>query len=345
MNFRAMIKEKLTQIIQGLTVDVSTNVEEWQSVLNQCKVVPSTCYLLSSTQYYVAYYLKNNAINFSLVLHLDKQAVGIMPLMIHQNERFKWVLSSNGVEIVEPIFIPTLAPKVKKRLESQLARVIFALSSVLSIVRCQFVNMEYDRVTSWYLMWANKASEVFSTHHLLVDLSLPLKDIRLKFRKSYRSLVNKDLRGWRVEVHEQVSDETFEQFRLLHQEVVGGITRSIESWNEQRNQIDTSESFLVTVSDENESLVGAGLFVCSPYQGTYSVGAYKRELFDKPIGHPIQLKAIETLKKKGVLWYEIGQKHLKVDKGAATEKELSISQFKEGFSTHVIARQHLIVQL
>ncbi len=340
-----MIKEKLTQIIQDVSVDVRTNVEEWQSVLNQCKVVPSTFYLLSTTQYYVAYYLKNNAINSSLVLYDDKKAVGVMPLMIHQNERFKWVLSSNGVEVVEPIFIPTLAPKVKKRLESQLARVILALSSALSIVRCQFVNMEYDQVTSWYLMWANKASEVFSTHHLLVDLSLPLKEIRLRFRKSYKPLVNKGLREWRVEVHEQVSDETFKQFRLLHQEVAGRITRPIESWNEQRNQIDTSESFLVTVSDENESLVGAGLFVCSPYQGTYSVGVYKRELFDKPISHPIQLKAIETLKKKGVLWYEIGQKHLKVDKGSATEKELSISQFKEGFSTHVIARQHLIVQV
>ena len=78
-----MIKEKLTQIIQDVSVDVRSNVEEWQSVLNQCEVVPSTFYLLSTTQYYVAYYLKNNAINSSLVLYDDNKAVGVMPLMIH----------------------------------------------------------------------------------------------------------------------------------------------------------------------------------------------------------------------------------------------------------------------
>jgi lipid II:glycine glycyltransferase (peptidoglycan interpeptide bridge formation enzyme) len=75
------------------------------------------------------------------------------------------------------------------------------------------------------------------------------------------------------------------------------------------------------------------------------VGAYKRSLFDKPIGHAIQTKAIETLKKNGILWYEIGQKHLKIDRIPATDKELSISHFKKGFATNVIARQHLTVNL
>jgi lipid II:glycine glycyltransferase (peptidoglycan interpeptide bridge formation enzyme) len=75
------------------------------------------------------------------------------------------------------------------------------------------------------------------------------------------------------------------------------------------------------------------------------VGVYKRELFNKPLGHAVQMKAIEVLKKRGICWYEIGQKHLKIDKIPATDKELSISHFKEGFATHVIARQHLIVNM
>jgi FemAB family protein len=266
-----------------------------------------------------------------------------MPLMAHQNESNQWVLSSNGVEIVEPIFIPTLARKVKKRLESQLVELVDTLSDSLNIKCNQFVNMEYGQMSSWYLMWAERANKTFSTHHLLVDLSLSLEEIRLKFRKSFKPLINKALREWKVEVHEEVSQETFDRFRLLHKEVAGYSTRPIESWNKQKKQIDLSESFLVTVSNDQDQMVGAGLFTYSSYQGLYCVGAYKRELFDKPLGHAVQMKAIETLRRKGLYWYEIGQKHLKIDRVPATDKELSISHFKEGFSTQVIARQHLIV--
>jgi hypothetical protein len=64
-------------------------------------------------------------------------------------------------------------------------------------------------------MWAERAKEVFSTHHILVDLSLSLQDIRLKFRKSFKPFINKGLREWQVEVHEQVTDELFETFRII----------------------------------------------------------------------------------------------------------------------------------
>jgi FemAB family protein len=301
--------------------------------------------LLNTVHYYIAYFSKESAVNLSMVLYDNKQAVGVMPLMAHKNEQSEWVLSSNGVEIVEPIFSQSLARKVKKRLESQLAELIYTLSSKLDIRFCQFTNIEYRQLSGWYLMWAEKSSEVFSTHHLLVDLSLSLEEIRLKFRKSFKPLINKGLREWKIEVHEQVSEDLFDRFRLLHKEVAGQSTRPIESWNEQKKQIDLLESFLVTASDTQDQMVGAGLFTYSSYQGLYCVGVYKRELFDKPLGHAVQMKAIETLKKRGAYWYEIGQKHLRIDKTPATDKELSISHFKEGFATHVIARQHLIVNV
>ena len=57
------------------------------------------------------------------------------------------------------------------------------------------------------------------------------------------------------------------------------------------------------------------------------------------------MKAIEILKDKGLSWYEIDKKHLNIDKTPPTEKELSISFFKEGFATDVLARQHLIINL
>ena len=338
-----MTKDQIFHIIHSVVPDSSTDIDAWRLVLDQHKTAPSIFHLLNTVQYYVAYFSQNKSINLSLVLYNNKQPVGVMPLMTHQDESNQWVLSSNGVEIVEPIFVPTLARKVRKRLESQLVELVDTLSDRLSIKRNQFVNMEYGQMSGWYLMWAERANKAFSTHHLLVDLSLSLEEIRLKFRKSFKPLINKALREWKVEVHEEISKEMFDKFRLLHKEVSGYSTRPIESWNEQKKQVDLSESFLVTVFNNQDQMVGAGLFTHSSYQGLYCVGAYKRELFDKPLGHAVQMKAIETFRRRGVCWYEIGQKHLKIDRASATDKELSISHFKEGFSTQVIARQHLIV--
>ena len=338
-----MIKDQLIKVIQNVVPDSNMDSNSWQSVIEQHKTTSSIFHLFNTVEYYVAYYSKNNSINLSLVVYNNMQPVGVMPLVTHQNKSNQWVLSSNGVEIVEPIFVPTLARKVRKRLESQLVELVDTLSDSLSIKRNQFVNMEYGQMSGWYLMWAERANKAFSTHHLLVDLSLSLEEIRLKFRKSFKPLINKALREWKVEVHEEISKEMFEKFRLLHKEVAGYSTRPIESWNEQKKQIDLSESFLVTVFNNQDQMIGAGFFTHSSYQGLYCVGAYKRELFDKPLGHAVQMKAIETFRRRGVCWYEIGQKHLKIDRASATDKELSISHFKEGFSTQVIARQHLIV--
>ncbi|MDC6455598.1 hypothetical protein PQZ70_00430 [Candidatus Pseudothioglobus singularis] len=337
------IKKKISQIINNHFADSNYDPKDWQLVLNSCEAVPSIFHLQNTLNYYVSYFSKENSINLSIVLYNNNKAVGVMPLMTYKDEEGEWILSSNGEEIVEPIFIKTLARKVKKRLEAELRDLIYSLSIQLKIKKCKLVNIEYFGLTSWYLMWSEMALESFSTQQLLVDLSLNLEDIHLNFRKSFRPLVNKGLKELNVEVHESISTQMFEKFRLLHKEVAGRSTRPIKSWKEQKKQIDAQESFLVTVSDENKTLIGGGLFVFSRHTGQYCVGAYKRDLIDKPLGHVVQMKAIETFKKNGLRWYELGQKHSKLDKRLPTDKELSISHFKEGFATHVLARQHLVV--
>ncbi len=339
------MKEQLIQIIRDTVPGATTNLEEWQCVLDSCYIVPSTFHLSSSVKYYVAYFFKKSAINLSIVLFNNNQADGVMPLMTHLDGQNNWVLTSNGVEIIEPIFIQNLARKVKKRLELQIHNLIYKLSDRLNIQYCQFANMEYGQLSSWYLIWVSKANSTFPTHHLLVDLSLSLEEIRQKFRKSFKPLVNKSFKKWVIETHDCVSTYEFDKFRLLHKSVSGRSTRTLDSWKIQKNKINSAQAVLITVKDNCENLVGGGLFTYSSYQGMYSIGAYNRDLFSDPIGHGVQWKAIEFLKEKGCLWYEIGQKHLIIDVVHPTKKELSISNFKEGFSTNVIARQHVIVNI
>ena len=339
------MKKKLFEIIYNHFPESDNNNDNWQHVLNNCSFVPSEFYLQSMVEYYVSYFSKNEAINVSFVLYNNKEPVGVMPLIVRKNEKQKWILTSNALEILEPLFSASLARKVKKRLIKEIKNLIYDLTKKLNIKECQFGNMSLLNLSSWYLMWAEIAKKNFSTHHIFVNLSLSLQDIRLEFRKSFKPLINKGLREWKAQVYEKISDEVFESFRLLHKSIANKNTRSIESWQIQKEQITAGEAFLVTVENKDGLLVGGGLFTYSKDCGHYSVGAYKRDLSDKPLGHIVQMKAIETLKKNKVKWYEIGPKYLKIDKKKPTKKQFQITHFTEGFATDIIARQHLIVDL
>ena len=67
--------------------------------------------------------------------------------------------------------------------------------------------------------------------------------------------------------------------------------------------------------------------------------AYNRSMFDKPVGHVIQQLAIEHMKKINLSWYRIGNKFFPKD--GATDKEINISKFKEGFASKLIPRFEL----
>ncbi len=338
------MEKKLKKILLNHFPNSNNDPINWKFILDNSETSPSIFHLSHTIDYYTAYFSSENAINLSFVIYDNNQPIGIMPLIAHY-DGIIWNLKSNGVEIVEPIFIKSLARRVRKKIEKKLINLIYELARQLNIRKCQFVNLDYVKLSNWYLLWSEQAAEVFSTHHILVDLSLSLNEIRLKFRKSFKPLINKGLRDWQIEVHEKVSDELFNKFRLLHKSVAGRSTRPIESWNKQKAQIAAEESFIVSASDKKNNLIGAGLFVHSRDRGFYNVGAYKRGLDEKSYGHAIQMKAIETFKKKGLKWYEIGQKHLKIDKKMPTKKQIAISHFMEGFATHTIALQHLIVNV
>ena len=339
------IEKKLFEIIYNYFPDADIDINKWKSILKVSGSNLSTFHLLNTIKYYVSYFSDNDSINLSMILYYDKQEVGIMPLMVHKNKNKEWVLSSNGEEIVEPIFKKNLADKVRKKIEKKILDLIFDLSKELKINKCQFVNIEFFKLSKWYTKLLELAAETFTSHHLIVDLSLSIEEIRLRFRNRYKTLVNKGFKEWKIQVHEKVTNEQFENFRLLHKSVSGRSTRPIESWSIQKQTVDSKESFIVTVLDKKDLLVGFGLFVYSDHIGSYAVGAYNRELFSKPLGHAVQMKAIEIFKSKGLCWYEIGNKHLSIDKIPPTEKELSISFFKEGFATDVLARQHLVINM
>ena len=328
------IKTIISEEYQNLSFDLFN----WDEVIKNSSNV-TVFYLKSSVDYYESYF---EGQNLSFVMRENDKPIGIMPLFVYKNKE-DWVLSANAEGVIGPLFINSLPKKLKKRLERQIVDIVLLLAEKLKIKKVNFLECS-SVVSRWHLLWLERSSRDFLTYQLAIDLNQTIEDIRLDFRKSYKPLVNKALRAWKVDVCSSGDETIFEEFKLLHLEEAGRQTRSDESWDIQRNQIVNNEAFLVTVRDEKD-LVGGGFFTHTRDIGMYSVGAYKRNLFDKPIGHAVQMTAIEKLKEIGCTSYQLGQKSTYLSDPNLTDKELSISYFKEGFAGYVYAQPHLEVNI
>lgn len=180
------------------------------------------------------------------------------------------------------------------------------------------------------------------THQIYVDLNLSMEKFRSCIRKSYKSLISKGNKLWKINTYNRnnYSADVFDEFRLFHLQVAGKITRSLDSWKLQGEAIEHGDAFLVVLRDNDGKMVGGGLFYTSWCEGLYAVGVYDRSLFDLPLGHVIQMTAIEYMKTLGLSWYKLGERPYAQDIPAPTDKELTISKFKEGFSTNCFLKLH-----
>lgn len=330
-----MVK-KLQEVINSEFSDISFALSDW------CKVIDNTSdvtvfHLISTVDYYAEYFQGKN---LSFLLYENNKAVVVFPLYVYQNED-GWSINGNAESLVKPLFVNNIAKKTKKRIEKQIVEIICFIANKLGVKEVQIFEPN-TKLSSWYLLWVNQARKSFLMQQLAIDLQLSIDSIRLGFRKSYKSLVNKAMSEFEIMVCENDLDDFFDEFRLLHLELAGKETRSKESWNIQKEQIKNDEAFLVTVMD-GDSFIGAGFFTYTKDMGIYSCGVYRRELFDKPIGHGVQMKAIEILKEKGCKTYYLGQKMTLLDEKIPSEKELSISHYKEGFAGYVFAQPYLKV--
>ena len=328
------IKTVLSRDFQNLSFDLSS----WNSVLSASSYA-SVFHQVSNVDYYSAYFQGEN---ISFILIEDHKPIAIFPIFAYQDNN-EWKISSNSLGLISPLFIRDIPKKSRKRLEKQCIEIILLISKKLELRKILLFEHSHF-LSTWFLQWLEKADKDFITYQLAIDLQQSIESIKLDFRKSYKPLVNKALKEWDVRVCEENVDEVFEEFKDLHFEAAGKQTRSKESWSIQRKQIENQEAFLVSVRDGN-LLIGAGFFNFSKDMGTYSVGAYKRDLFDKPIGHAVQIVAIKKLKDLGCKTYILGQKAVAISSSALSQKEASISHFKEGFAGYVFAQPHLEISL
>ncbi len=255
-----------------------------------------------------------------------------------------WQLRSQETTIRVPLFIKNIQEKTKKRIVEKCIVFLFEFAK-----NCKQVSLDLNSMNYFYdtdvvhRKLVEYGAKVSVTHDLFVDLSKSFEEIRVNFRKSYRPLISKGLELWACEVLSHVPDDIFNEFRNLHIHVAGRETRSLRTWELQKKAVNDGNSFLVVLRDKNNKMIGCSLFDCSKTHCMYSVAAYDRDLFELPLGHVVQFRAIEKMKSLGLKWYYIGHRPFEGDLPKPTDKEIQIGRFKEGFMSNMFFRLHYCV--
>jgi len=315
------------------------NLTVWEETLAALHYIP-VAYSSASIDYQLAYQRGHGGewVDISMILYHDHRPCGVWPLSFSVKDH-RPSLSSHGLPLLPPLFVKDLPERSRK---SQIQNSLQVLERICAAGEVpdrssaeSFVDRAEAGSSEWHDQLMRAGARATLRHELFVDLSLELDAIKAHFRKSYRSLITSGARVWQVGHMTATDPPLWSEFRKLHLQVAGRMTRSAESWDEQHRAIAAGHAFLVFLRDSDGKMVGGGFFNTTRDEGVYGVGAYDRALFDKPLGHVVQYRAIELMKGRGLRWYKIGQRPYASEQPPATEKELSIAEFKHGFATHL----------
>jgi FemAB family protein len=307
----------------------------WDQAFGALSYAPVS-YSSSSIDYQIEYQrgCGGDWYEISIILIHDARPCGIWPLSlsIKTNE---WEISSHGLSILPPIFIDEFSETSRKTIVKQCINYVEQLCDEFNIKKWvtieSFSGDSKLSLTEWHHQLMMRGAKPVLQHELFVDLSLDMGTIKSKIRKSYKSLISAGVNIWHVETLCEENAKIWGDYRQLHFNVSGRVTRSPGTWDLQHQAIAQGNAFLIFLRDELGVMVGGGYFNITQSEGVYGVGAYDRSLFDKPLGHVVQYRAIEEMKRRGLRWYKIGFRPYLAD--FPTEKELSIADFKQGFAT------------
>jgi FemAB family protein len=311
----------------------------WDETLTRLDFIPVD-YSQSEIDYQLVYLQGSGVVcqDISLILYHDNRPCGIWPLC-HALHDGQAVLSSYLNRMLPPLFVSGLADKSKKSITKKCINLVELMCKKWRIEKWQSAESYIGEVgfSDWHEQSLQRGASASLRHELFVDLTLDMANIKAKFRKSYKSLIPEGMRIWKVGVLSEASPELWDSFRMLHLKVSGRATRTIETWDLQHQTIASGQAFLIYLHNVEGEMVGGGYFSVTRDQGAYNVGAYDRTLFAQPVGHVIQYLAIEEMKVRGLRWYKIGQRYYAQEDGV-TEKQVTISEFMQGFNSHLLPK-------
>lgn len=321
--------------------------EDWTKVTSLSSF-NSTVYSWEFLNYRTIYFnsFSKDSLDISVVIYHDNKPCALWPLIFDNSdhEPLRSINNQFGGVVVPPLFVDNF-PKKSQR--TVIKSCINFLNKILASSGGKHWRTNEVSTEGNSGQWHQVALETGGVldrvnYEMYVDLSLSIEEIRSHIRKSFRPLVSSGLKKWNIGILDDSCETTWNNFRELHRNTAGRITRSSETWDIQYENIRSGDAFLVYVSGDDGLMVGGGYFDMSNYESRYSVGSYDKELFDQPLGHMIQYQAILTAKEKGRKIHYLGDRFYKEELPFVENKRVQISYFQQGFSTHVFPRVGLL---
>ena len=336
-------EELASFLVDARRKDIKSDWQKVEATVDYLPVVYTRALIDYQTAYWTGH--ENAFLDMSVVLYFNHRPVGIWPLSLIALSN-KIQIGSFGGVLCPPIFDRQLPNKSANKLILACQEFLRALCLKWNLREWESAESfpQHSWLSNWHLNAMKNGAVAKMRHDLFVDLSLDISLIKQCFRESYKSLINSSKNHFDIHVFGNSNScavagfRVWEDFRVLHLASAGRVTRSEETWNLQYKSILSGDAFLAYANDKTGKLVGGALFNISKSEGYYSVGAYDRDLFDKPIGHAIQFRAIEEMKKLAIRFYHIGDIHYPGENLERSEKQNKITHFKSGFATHIFPR-------
>lgn len=172
----------------------------------------------------------------------------------------------------------------------------------------------------------------------VMDLSLPLKDIKNGLRHGHDSDINKAAKVMEGVIFDKdnITAEIFDSYSSLHHKAAGRITRPKATFDIMFDIIKTGQAFLVGAI-KNNLYIGFSYFFYYKNNVYYGSSCNNPDYRDLPIAHLIQWQAIKYMQEKKYHFYEIGWQNFSNSlSDFPSQKEINIARFKRGFGGYTI---------
>jgi hypothetical protein len=283
--------------------------------------------------YYAAYFFDSKFAveNFEAEIFHSGVKVGLCPLTVNDSDRS---ITSGGEPILFPFTIFPIESEIHHCLQLAFVKCILEVTRELEFSPPAF--QEYEMTLSRSLdnsiriLGAAVNSREVYKKNCAPDLDELWRDIR----KSSKSLINRGLKELKVDCVTGFDNlGIFEEFRSLHKFVSGRVTRNDKTWEVQKCEFKQGMAFISAVT-QGDKLVGGSYIPHNGNSALYAVNASDRAKTEYNLGHLGMWVTIKHLNSIGIRDFRLG--HLEVGANShATEKEISIAQFKRGYASHL----------
>lgn len=322
----------------------SKNPNLWSRVLEKCdffSIFYENCQIEYQIEYYKFYKIFYKDV--SKIIFFNEQPVAVWPITIINSKK----IDSFGQPIFQPAFVRGISKKIKRAVIKNCFEYVnnFCLNNKIKnwFSQDNFSN-SFD-ISEWHIYSAKTQAQFKISYELYCNLSLKFEDIKACFRKSYKNIINNSINKFNIRIIDNKSEDKeiyWDLFTKLHLKVSKKKTKSKKAWDILYGSLENNKSFLLcSILKETNSIIAMALFnfnkdLCYYGIGVYDFENYRRKDSQLNLGHIIQYKAIEEMKKRNFLWYHIGNRTFNKILNKSQKRLEDIAYFKEGFSTHLL---------